>query len=104
VLEIYQKRPLKSGGGKPVEVLELYTKAFYGGIGFTAQEYYAARQAETAIEKRVRLHQDKSLCNKHVVIMDDVQYQVGRVYSDTVKGVPITDVTLERVTTQYDIA
>jgi SPP1 family predicted phage head-tail adaptor len=84
--------------------LVLYATVFYGEIGFTAQEYYAAQQAETAIEKRVRLHQDKTLCNKHVVIIGGTQYQVGRVYSDTVKGVAITDATLERVTTQYDIA
>ena len=104
VLNIYQKKPVKSEGGKPVEVLEPYRMAYYGEISFTAQEYYAAQQADTLIEKRVRLQQDKTLCNKHIVILDGVQYQVGRTYSDTVKGVQVTDVTLERVTAQYDIA
>ena len=104
IIEIYRKKPKKSDGGKPIEVLELYTKAFYGEIGFSVQEYYAAQQAETAIEKRVRIHQDKTVCNKHVAVIDGVQYQVGRTFSNTVKGVQITDITLERVTTQYDIA
>lgn len=104
ILEIYKKMPHKSEGGKPIEVLELCATAFYGEIGFTTNEYYAAKQAETLIEKRVRIHQDKTICNKHVIIIGGVQYEVGRTYSDTEKGVAVTDITLERVTTQYDIA
>jgi hypothetical protein len=54
--------------------------------------------------KKVRIHQDKTICNKHVIIVDGTQYGVGRTYSTDVKGVAITDITLERVTSQYDIA
>ncbi len=104
LLEIYKKIPQKSEGGKPIEVLEPYATAFYGEIGFTTDEYYAAKQAETSIEKRVRIPQDKSICNKHVIMIDSIQYEVGRVYSGTAKGVQVTDITLERVSTQYDIA
>jgi SPP1 family predicted phage head-tail adaptor len=104
LLEIYRKIPSKGAGGKPVEVLEPYATSFYGELNFTANEYYAAQQAETLIAKRVRLPQDKNICNKHVIVIDGVQYEVGRVYSAAVKGVQVTDITLERVTTKYDIA
>ncbi len=104
ILEIYKKIPQKSEGGNAMDVLVPYTTAFYGEIGFTTEEYYAAKQAETSIDKRVRIHQDKSVCNKHVIVVDSVQYEVGRTYSGVVKGVAVTDITLERVTANYDIA
>jgi len=104
ILEIYRKTPKKSAGGQPIEVLEPYAKAFYGELSFTASEYYQARQAETEIVKKVRIHQDKTICNKHVIIVDGVQYGVGRTYSTDSKGIAITDITLERVTADYDIA
>ena len=103
-LYIYRKIPSKSAGGQPVEVLEFYKDAFYGELSFSATEHYAAKQAQTEIVKRVRIHQDKSICNKHVITLDGTQYDVGRVYSTIVKGVAVTDIALERVTTQYDIA
>jgi SPP1 family predicted phage head-tail adaptor len=102
-LKIYRKIPTQSAGGKPTEVLELYTTAFYGELSFTTAEYYEAKQAETEIVKKVRIHQDKTVCNKHVIIVDGTQYDVGRTFSTDVKGIAITDITLERVTTQYDI-
>ncbi len=104
ILDIYKKEPKQSGGGMPVEVLHLYSRAWYGEINFTTGEYYAAKQANTKIERRVRVLQDKSLSNLHVIIIDDQQYQVGRVYHGLGKdGRPITDITLERVTQQYDV-
>ena len=84
-----------------MEVLELYKTAFYGEISFTANEHYAAKQAQTEIVKRVRIHQDKTICNKHVIAVDGVRYEVGRTYSTDVKGISITDIALEKVTTQY---
>jgi SPP1 family predicted phage head-tail adaptor len=84
--------------------LEKIGTAFYGEISFTANEYYAARQAETLVEKRVQIHQNKSICNKHVIIIDGVQYDVGRTFSTEKKGVALTEITLERVNTLYDIA
>lgn len=104
ILQIYRKKPAKSEGGQPVEVLELYTTAFYGELSFSANEFYGAKQAETEIAKKVRIHQDKTICNKHVIIVDGMQYDVGRTYSAIVKGVAITDITLERVTASYVLA
>ena len=104
ILEIYRKIPAQSAGGQPIEKLELCKTAFYGELSFTANEHYAAKQAQTEIVKRIRIHQDKSICNKHVIIVCGVQYDVGRTYSTISKGIAITDIALERVTTQYDIA
>jgi SPP1 family predicted phage head-tail adaptor len=104
ILEIYRKIPAQSEGGQPIEVLEIYGKAYYGELSFTAQEFYAAKQAETEILKKVRIHQDKTICNKHVIVVGGVQYDVGRTYSSDYKGVAITDITLERVSALYDIA
>jgi len=104
ILEVYRKIPTKSDGGKPIEVLELYTTAFYGELSFTAMEWYEAKQAETEIVKKVRVHQDKTLCNKHVIVIEGIQYDVGRTYSTDVKGIAITDIALERVTVNYEIA
>ena len=104
VLHIYRKMPAKSGGGQPIEVLEPYGTAFYGELSFSAVEYYEAKQSETEIVKKVRIHQDKTICNKHVIVVSGIQYGVGRVYSVDYKGVPVTDITLERVTANYDLA
>jgi len=105
VLKIYQKIVTEENSGvMDVTPLTLIRKAFYGEISFTADEYYAAKQAETAIERRIQIHQDKSLCNKHVVIIGKTPYDVGRTFSTVKKGVAITEITLERVTRKYDIA
>jgi SPP1 family predicted phage head-tail adaptor len=103
-LIIYRKIQTKSEGGKPLEVLELYKKAYYGEISFVVNEHYAAKQAESEVAKRVRIHQDKTVCNKHVIEVDGVRYDVGRTFSTVVKGIAVTDIMLERVTTNYDIA
>ena len=103
-LDIYRKVPAQGEGGQPVEVLKKYKTAFYGELSFTATEHYSAKQSETEIAKKVRIHQDKTICNKHVIKVDDIQYDVGRTYSTIVKGTAITDITLERVTADYDIA
>lgn len=103
-LSIYKKIPSKSEGGQPIEVLEFYGFFYYSELSFTADEYYKARQAETEISKRIRIHQDKSIGNNHVAIVAGVQYGVGRTYSAEAKGIAITDITLERVVNNYDIA
>jgi SPP1 family predicted phage head-tail adaptor len=104
ILTIYRKKPTKSESGKPIEILELHKKAYYGELSFTAAEYYTAKQEQTEIMKRVRIHQDKTICNKHVIVIDGIQYGVGRTYSTDVKGIAVTDIALERVTTKYVIA
>ena len=104
LLEIYRKIPTQGTMGESVEVLELYATSFYGELSFHTDEWYGARQSETEIVKRIRIPQDKTVCNKHVIIADGIQYSVGRTYSTDVKGIAVTDITLERITADYDIA
>jgi SPP1 family predicted phage head-tail adaptor len=105
ILKIYQKVISDDNRGVMSKtLLELIGEAFYGEMSFTAVEHYEAKQSETAIDKRVRIHQNKNICNKHVIVLDDTQYDVGRTYSSIVRGIAVTEITLERVTTQYDIA
>jgi len=104
-LRIYQKVVTDNNrGALDATELKLVGSAFYGEIGFSATEYYAAKQAETAVEKRVRILENKSICNKHIIAIADTKYEVGRANSRVVKGIAVTDITLERVTAKYDIA
>ena len=104
ILQIYQKIPTQNKSGQSIEVLKPYKNAFYGELSFVAKEWYEAKQSETEVAKRVRIHQDKSICNKHVIVVGGVQYEVGRTFSTTTRqGVAVTDITLERVTAKYDI-
>ena len=101
LLDIYIKTPSKSDTGMALEVLELVGNAFYGEISFTVNEYYTAKQEGSLIQKRIRIHEDKTIGNSHVIELDGVQYQVGRTYSAVVKGIAVTDITLEKLATQY---
>lgn len=104
ILTIYKKIATKSTTGKPVEVLELYTQNWYGEMSFGVAEYYAAKQAQAKVEKRIRIHQDTTLCNRFIIEIGVTQYEVGRIYNGVDKGILITDITLERVTQKYDIS
>ena len=104
ILKIYQKVVNDQNSGVlDATPLMLVRTAFYGEISFSANEYYTAKQSGTAIERRVRIHQDKSLCNKHVIEIGETFYDVGRTYSTVSKGLAVTEITLERVSTQYDL-
>ncbi|MCL2215772.1 MAG: phage head closure protein [Defluviitaleaceae bacterium] len=102
-LKIYMKKPAKSATGMALKVLEHYRDAFYGEVSFTVNEYYTAKQEGTSIEKRVRIHEDKTIGNKHVVILGGTQYDVGRTFTTVEKGVAVTYITLEKVTTTYGL-
>lgn len=104
ILKIYQKIPAQSGGGKPVDKLKLYKRAWFGYIGFSVSEHYAAKQSETKVEKRVQILQDTALSNLYVIKIGRQIYQVGRVdHGKSKNGILMTYITLERVTQKYDI-
>ena len=104
ILKIYQKIVTSANNSvTDVQPLKLVSTAFYGDLSFIASEYYGARQSMTEVVRRVRVHQDRGICNKHVIGIAGTLYEVGRVFSTIDKGVAVTDITLERVTTQYDV-
>jgi len=105
ICEIYEKRTGKSPTGKSVVTLRLYAPFYYDDINFTVTEYYAARQAETDIARRVRIRQDKSISPvKHVLAIDGKQYNIGRFFHGVERGEQITDLTLEEVLDAYAYA
>ena len=104
LLTIYKKIVTdENRGALDVTHLEKVGTAFFGEISFTVAEYYSAKQAETAIVKRIQIHQDKSIGNNHVIVIGNTQYDVGRTFSTVTKGIAVTEITLERVTRKYDI-
>ena len=105
LLTVYEKIVTdENRGALDATPLKKVGTAFYGEISFTAAEYYAAKQAETAIVRRVQIHQDKNIGSNHVVVIGDTQYDVGRTYSTVTRGVAVTEITLERATRKYDVA
>lgn len=103
ILEIYKLIPSKSGSGKPIQLLELVEKAWYGDINTSISEYYSAKQADVQIEKRVEIWQNRNVSSKNVVVIDDIQYSVGRVYHGLNEDEePITDLTLEKAVSIYE--
>jgi len=103
-MRIYKKIPGKTAAGMPVTTLSFHAEAWYGDINFTVREYYLARESNTAVTRRVRLHMDKALCDKFAVEIDGLQYDIGRVWHGIERGVPITDLTLAAVVVLYDMA
>lgn len=103
VLQIYRKKPGETESGTPTTTLDFDTEVCYGEINFTVSEFYAARQANVKVDRRVRIHQYRAVCNKHAVMIDGEVYDVGRVFHGDERGVAVTDITLESVTSRYDV-
>lgn len=103
ILEIYKIIPDKSDTGKPLKKLELYDKAWFGTINTSISEYYSAKQSDVSIDKRVEILQNKGVNTNDIIIIDNIQYNVGRVYHGTDEDdIPITDITLEKVVNNYE--
>lgn len=103
ILEIYKVISGKSKTGKPIKELNFFDKAYYSIISDSISEYYHARQADVQIDLRVEILQNKKIHNNDVIIIDDEQYKVGRLYHGTDDdGRPITDITLEKVVENYE--
>jgi len=103
-LKVYRKAPKKSDAGRPVPELVFYAEVWYGDINFSVREFYAARESDTRVDRRVRVHQDKALGDKFAVVIDGVQYDVGRVWHGDERGVPVSDLTLAAVVSDYGLA
>jgi len=103
-LDIYKKVFTKTEGLQLITQIEFYKAMFYSELNFSVEEYYNARQEGRHQQlKRIRIHQDKSISTDNIIIISGVQYEVGRTFSTDVKGIDITDITLEKVETDYDI-
>jgi len=89
--------------GKELSSIEFYKNVFYGELSFMVNEYYFAKQENSQIAKKIRIHEDKTIMSHvYVIIINEVQYDVGRTFTTESKGVAVTDITLETVTANYD--
>ena len=101
-LKIYRKGTAKTESGFPEIVLEFYGEVWYGDINFTVKEYYEARQADTKVDRRVRVHMDKALGDKFAAVIDGIRYDIGRVWHGLEKGIAVTDMTLSATLEDYE--
>lgn len=88
---------------------ELVHQSWYGELDFATSEIHPTEyREETRADARIRVHQNRSINNHFVVVMDmdavmdesKERYEVTRAYHgyDQDSGEAITDLTLERMT------
>lgn len=82
--------------------------SWFGYLDFaTAEAWPTEGREETEITARIRIHQDRSITNRHVVVLEETetiqqgmqQLEVVRAYHghDDESGDPITDLSLKAV-------
>jgi len=83
-------------------------ESWFGYLDFaTAETWPTEGREETEITARIRIHQNRSITNKHVVVLEETdviekdmqRLEVTRAYHghDDESGEPITDLTLKAV-------
>lgn len=103
ILNIYKIVPKKSKTGKPIQELKYFDQAWYGELNNSISEYYSAKQADIEIELRVRIWQNKKVQTNDIILINNIQYKVGRIYHGTDEDSQlITDITLEKVVNNYE--
>lgn len=95
-------------GGKPNLQPRFKTAAWYKELDFATSEAWPTdKREEIEVETRIRIHQDRSITNKNVVVLQETEtieegmqrLEVVRAYHghDDENGMPITDLTLKAV-------
>lgn len=106
ICSVYEVTNTAQPGDMPKYGLVLLYQSWYGELNFETVPRNAAMQEMVESSARIRILQNRSITNHHVVILaDGIQYEVTRAYhgTDEESGEPITDLTLKKVVTQYDI-
>lgn len=95
-------------GGMPDLEPQEKTMAWFGFLDFaTAEAWPTEKREETEVTTRIRIHQDRTITNKNVVVLQEThtidegmeQLEVIRAFHgvDDDNGQPITDLTLKAV-------
>lgn len=95
-------------GGMPDLEPQEKAMAWFGYLDFaTAEAWPTIGREETEVTTRIRIHQDRSITNKNVVVLQEThtiepgmeRLEVVRAYHghDDDNGQPITDLTLKAV-------
>ena len=108
ICTIFEMVDVSEPGGKPKLEPRKKSRAWFGWLDFaTAESWPTEGREETEVSARIRIHQDRSITNKHVVVLSNVEtiapkmrrLEVVRAYHghDDENGQPITDLTLKDV-------
>lgn len=106
ICTVYEVKNVAPPGGMPKMVLKQKHQSWYSELNFETVPVDAAMQEIVETSARIRVIQNRSITNHNVVILaDEEQYEVIRAYHgmDDESGEPITDLTLKKVVTPYDI-
>lgn len=106
VCSIYIVTNIAEPGNMPKEGLVIKCQAWYGELNFETNPVNTAMQEGIETSARIRILQNREINNHDVVVMGEQQYEVTRAYhgNDDESGEPITDLTLKKVVTAFDIA
>lgn len=106
ICTVYDIKNVASPGDMPKMTLTPKYESWYGELNFETVPKDAAMQEMVETSARIRILQNRSITNHNIVILaDGEQYKVTRAYHgiDEESGEPITDLTLVKVVTPYDI-
>jgi len=105
LLSLYSLQNTAEKGLKPAYKLVKIDDAYYGKrvVGYNRQ--YAALGVNQSIDKLVRIWQRPVRVGDYVILEDDAQYRVDFVQDlEDEDGLAVTDLTLSRMETYYDVA
>lgn len=108
ICSIFEMVDVSEPGGMPMLEPKLKSRAWFGYLDFaTAETWPTEGREEVEVSARIRIPQDRSITNKHVVVLSDVaritkqmiRMEVVRAFHghDDESHQPITDLTLKVV-------
>jgi len=103
---IYKITNTAPAGAKPKDGLVLISQQWYGELAFGSEPIdHTESLQQVEITQRIRVLQNRSITKKAVVAIGADQYQVERLYhgTDNESGERITDLSLSRVVSAYDL-
>lgn len=106
ICTVYDVKNVALPGRMPIMVLAPKHQSWYAELNFETVPKDAAMQEMTETSARIRVLQNRKITNHNVVVLaDGEQYEVTRAYHgiDEESGELITDLTLVKVVTPYDI-
>ena len=103
---VYKITNTAAAGEMPNETLSLIGQYWYGELSFESSPVQLTESLEQVeIAQRIRILQNKSMHKKTVVKIGSDQFYVERIFhgSDQESGELISDLSLSRVGSAYDI-
>lgn len=103
IIRVYSTKN-SNRGGAPVRALDaLKLEAWFEDRSVGMSRYYAARQANVAVDRIARVWRADGINVQDVVVIDGAQYLIQQVQQAFDQDeMPVTDITLERLVDVYD--